>query len=266
MNLFFRESGRGEPVILLHGLFGCSDNWMSIARRIGETYRVISVDLRNHGNSPHYPTHTYHGMVSDIVALFEELSIEKAHIIGHSMGGKVAMAFTADYPEKTISLAVADIAPKNYQENRIETLEHQTILNSLLSIDLGKYGSRKAVELEISENIEDPFVVSFIMKNLKKESSGYGWKINVPVLKEYLSEIVGGTDYAFFDERLPIFHYPVLFIRGGLSGYIKEEDIPLIRKIYPDSRIETIEGATHYLHAEKPDEFISCYLNFLGTI
>jgi esterase len=266
MNLFYRESGRGETVVVLHGLYGCSDNWMSIAKRISEKYRVIAIDLRNHGASPHMTSHTYSDMVSDIADLFDNLKIEQAHIIGHSMGGKVAMAYAADYPERILSLCVADIAPKNYLENLDGTFQftiHSRILDTLLSIDLSKFDSRKEIEFEIAKTIRDPFVVSFIIKNLKRGSSGFEWKINIPVLKEYLPQIVGDIDYSFFEERLPIFNYPVLFIKGGLSKYIQDEDLPLIKRIYPDAQFEVIEGATHYLHAEKPDECLDFYLTFL---
>jgi len=266
MSLFYRETGRGEPVVLLHGLYGCSDNWMTIARTISEKYRVIAVDLRNHGSSPNTPSHTYSDLVTDLAWLFHELEIDAAHIMGHSMGGKVAMAFAADYPEKVKSLAVADIAPKNYLQLSKETTQlgmHENILNTLLYVDLNAFDTRKDVELEIGKTITDSFVVSFIMKNLKKGTAGFEWKINVPVLKEFLPEIIGGVDYTYFEDRLPIFNYPVLFIRGELSGYIKDDDLPLIKRIYPEAKFETIPGATHYLHAEKPGEFIGCYMNFL---
>lgn len=266
MGLFYRETGRGEPVVLLHGLYGCSDNWMTIARKISEQYRVIAVDLRNHGSSPNNPSHTYADMVTDLAWLFHELELDAAHIMGHSMGGKVAMAFAADYPEKVKSLAVADIAPKNYLLLSKESSQlgmHETILNTLLAVDLNAFDTRKNVELEISKTITDPFVVSFIMKNLKKGTAAFEWKINVPVLKEFLPEIIGGVDYSYFEDRLPIFSYLVIFIRGERSGYIKDDDLPLIKRMYPEAKFETIQGATHYLHAEKPGEFIDCYLNFL---
>jgi len=266
MNLFYRETGKEIPVIILHGLYGCSDNWMYIARNLSEKYRVIVVDCRNHGNSPHSNSHTYSEMVTDLAWLFSDLEIEKAHIVGHSMGGKLAMAFAADYPEKIISLTVVDIAPKNYLNSSngfSQNIRHETILDALVSFNLAGCDSRKAVEAEMSKTIYDLFVVSFIMKNLKKSHAGFEWKINAPVLKEFLPEIIGGIDYKYFEDRLPIINYPVLFIRGGLSVYIQDDDLQLIRRIYPEAKFVTIPGATHYLHSEKPDEFIGCYLDFL---
>jgi pimeloyl-ACP methyl ester carboxylesterase len=267
MNLFYREAGRGETVVILHGLYGCSDNWVSIARKMADRYRVISVDLRNHGSSPNAPTHTYSDMVTDVAWLFHELSIERAHIIGHSMGGKVAMAFAADYPEMVKSLAVADIAPKNYLLLPPATSQfenHTLILETLSELDLTKFETRKEIEYELREKITDPGVASFILKNLKRGSKGFEWKINVPVLKEYLPRIIGGIDYPYFNERLPITGFPVLFIKGESSTYILDEDLPLIRKVYPEVKFEIIKGATHFLHAEKPDEFLHYYLSFLN--
>jgi esterase len=132
MNLFYRETGKGIPVIILHGLYGCSDNWMYIARILSEKQRVIAVDCRNHGNSPHADTHTYPEMVTDLAWLFHDLKIEMAHLLGHSMGGKLAIAFAADYPEKIITLTVVDIAPKNYLDSpasEIQYAMHENILN-----------------------------------------------------------------------------------------------------------------------------------------
>jgi esterase len=266
MNLFYRETGRGEPVVLLHGLYGSSDNWMTIARKIAENYRVIAVDLRNHGNSSHAASNTYADMVADLAWLFHELELRTAHIMGHSMGGKVAMAFAADYPEKVKSLTVADIAPKDYlnlTKGVSQYQQHETILNALLSVDLLNLDSRKAVEAEISKTIDDPFVISFIMKNLRKGHAGFEWKINVEVLKKFLPEIIGGVDYDFFEERLPILTYPVLFIRGELSDYIQDEDLQRIKRIYPEAKFEINNGTTHYLHSERPDEFIECYIKFI---
>jgi esterase len=266
MSLFYRETGRGEPVILLHGLYGCSDNWMTIARKLSECYRVICVDLRNHGNSPHYSSHRYLDMASDLSDLLNDVAIDKAHLLGHSMGGKVAMAFASIYPKKVLSLAVADIAPKNYLNDGNDTsgvAMHKRLLNTLSSVDLTHFHQRKEVEDEMGKTIEDEFVISFIMKNLRRGTTGFEWKINVPVLKEYLTEILGGIDYSFFEDSIPILHYPVFFIKGGLSNYIKEEDLLLIRRIFPEAKFKVIEGTTHYLHVEKPDELIDNYLNFL---
>ena len=268
MNLFYRSEGKGIPIVILHGLYGSSDNWVSIARKLAENFRVISVDHRNHGSSPHSNEHTYDAMVTDLAWLMAELEIDKAHFLGHSMGGKVAIAFAADYPEKIISLAVADIAPVNYLETPASAIQydfHKRVLNTLFELDLKAISDRKAVENELEKTIPELLVRKFIMKNLHRKKDGdFEWKINVPVLRRQLDHIISGVDYRDFQDRIPITNYPVLFIRGGLSGYIPEEKIQIIKKMYPEAKVETMEDATHFLHAEKPEEFTKLYLNFLG--
>jgi pimeloyl-ACP methyl ester carboxylesterase len=269
MNLFYRDKGTGFPVVILHGLYGCSDNWMYISRILSEKYRVIAVDCRNHGNSPHSDTHSYPEMVTDLAWLFHELEIEKAHLLGHSMGGKTAIAFAADYPENISSLAVVDIAPKNYLKTTSSGVQfemNKRLMDVLINLDLTLFSNRNEIERAFERVVPEKFIRGFILKNLKRTGSGYEWKINVPVLKQNLIHLFSDVDIADYEDRLPMANYPVLFIRGGLSDYIQEEDYPIIRKMYPQAIISTIEGATHFLHAEKPDEFVEIYLNFLKTV
>jgi esterase len=268
MNLFYRSEGKGTPIIILHGLYGSSDNWVGIAHKLTEKFRVISVDHRNHGNSPKSTEHTYDDMVADLAWLLAELEIEKAHFLGHSMGGKVAIAFAADYPEKVLSLAVADIAPVNYLETPASAIQydfHKRVLNALFELDLNRITDRKEVESVLEKAIPEFLVRKFILKNLyRKKDGNFEWKINIKVLRQQLDHIISGIDYRNFQDRIPITTYPVLFIRGDLSGYIPDEKIELIKKMYPDAKIVTMKDATHFLHAEKPDEFAAIYSNFLG--
>lgn len=260
MNLFYRTVGEGTPLFILHGLYGSSDNWMQIARILSKNFKVISIDHRNHGSSPHDTEHTYESMVNDLAWLFHELEIEKAHVLGHSMGGKVAMAFAADYPEKVLSLTVADIAPKNYFETPASAVQnnfHKRILNTLSKINLTEYQSRKEVNKKLLQTIPEQLVRQFLLKNLHRVGKNFEWKINVPVLSANLNHIISGVDYKDYEDRIPITNYPVLFIKGSLSGYIQPEDELIIKKMYPEAKIETIEGATHFLHAEKPEEFVA---------
>lgn len=269
MNLFYRIHGNGTPLVILHGLYGSSDNWQQIARMMPENYQIISVDLRNHGASPHSPVHTYDEMVTDLAWLFHELEIEKAHLLGHSMGGKVAIAFAADYPEKILSLTVADITPKNYLVTPASAIQydfHKRILRVLSQIDLSKHFTRTDVEKELEQEIPEKLVRQFILKNLHRAKNQLEWKINVPVLKENLEHIISGVDADDFADRIPITLYPVLFIKGALSGYIQFEDEAIIRRMYPDALIETMADATHFLHAEKPAEFVQILSKFLKTI
>ncbi|MCF8362246.1 MAG: alpha/beta fold hydrolase [Prolixibacteraceae bacterium] len=267
MNLFYRIEGEGDPIVILHGLYGSSDNWMTIARKLSEKYKVITVDQRNHGASPHDSSHTYEDMVTDLAWLFHELELEHAHILGHSMGGKTAIAFAADYPEKTKSLIVADIAPTNYLKNPASSLQydfHKNILEALQNTELSDFKTRKEIDKHLAGSITQKFVRQFILKNLHRNKGKYEWKINVKALLENLNHIISGVDSDTFDDRIPIMKYPVLFIKGELSGYIDEEGEKSIKKMYPEAEIVTIEGASHLLHAEKPEEFIKIVTDFLG--
>ncbi|MCF8359945.1 MAG: alpha/beta fold hydrolase [Prolixibacteraceae bacterium] len=259
MKLFYRSLGKGEPVVIIHGLYGSSDNWMTIARKLSETHWVIAIDCRNHGQSPHAAEHTYGAMVDDLVELFDSLEIEKAHLLGHSMGGKLAMAFAADYPEKTLSLTVADIAPKDYVKDPASEIQldlHNRILETLSGMDMSEFSSRKEIEKALEPAITDRMIRMFILKNLKKGSDSFEWKVNAPVLLKALPHVLESVNIDEYRDRIPIKTYPVKFIKGSLSGYIKKEDEALIKEMYPDARIVEIEGASHFLHAEKPKEFV----------
>lgn len=265
MGLFYRETGMGKPFVILHGLYGSSDNWQPIAKLLSEQYRVITVDLRNHGASPHFNTNRYSDMVIDLAWLFHELEIEKAHLLGHSMGGKVAIAFAADYPEKISSLMVADIAPKNYLKTPASAIQyefHKRILETLSQLDLKIFHSRKEVEKVLEPSIPEMMARRFILKNLHRVHNNFEWKINVPVLKKELDHILSGVDVDDYSDRIPIDQYPVLFIKGELSGYIQPDDEPNIKKMYPEFKIETINNTTHLLHAERPKEFTEIVFRF----
>lgn len=266
MNLFYRTIGSGKPIFIIHGLYGASDNWMQIAKNLSPDYQIISIDLRNHGSSPHDISHNYDDLVSDLAWLFHELEIEKAHILGHSMGGKVAIAFAADYPERILSLSVADIAPRNYLETPASAIQydfHKRILNTLSDLKLSAYKSRKEVDQDLKKTIPEQMVRQFILKNLHRSKSAFEWKINVPVLKAHLDHIISGVDYKEYDDRIPILLYPVLFIKGELSGYIQNDDEKIIKIMYPEATIVTIKEASHFLHAEKPVEFTLILQQFL---
>lgn len=269
MNLFYRTVGEGEPVIIIHGLYGASDNWMQIARKMPNKYQFILVDLRNHGASPHSTEHTYEEMVTDIAWLFHELEIEKAHVMGHSMGGKVAIAFAADYPEKIKSLTVADIAPRNYLSNPASAIQydfHKHILQTLSTINLEDLKYRSDVDGLLKSHIPEVGIRQFILKNLQRKNDRFEWKINVSVLKQNLDHIISAVDWNEYSDRIPITQYPVLFLKGELSGYIRENDIKIILTMYSEAIIKTIEDATHFLHAEKPDKFVTIWSDFLEKV
>lgn len=264
MELFFRKEGSGPPLIIIHGLYGSSDNWLNIAKRIAPFYTLYMVDLRNHGRSPFSDIHSFNEMKSDIAEFFFRHSIKKATILGHSMGGKTAMWFAADYPERIEKLIVADIAPKDYMELKDDSqfYLHQNILLAMKAIDFKRIETREEIEDYLHERIEDDRICQFLLKNAErdKQSKLFKWRINVEVLYNYLDEIVSGVNFRWFEDRLPIISYPVVFIRGLNSKYITDKDIPLIQKIYPDARISDIPDAGHWLHAEQPERFAEAIL------
>jgi pimeloyl-ACP methyl ester carboxylesterase len=185
------------------------------------------------------------------------------------MGGKLAMAFSVVYPEKIVSLTVADIAPKNYLKSASSDTQyemHKLILDTLSELDLSKFTSRNEIQKEIGTKISDKLIIGFVLKNLKRIPLGFEWKINIDVLRINLDHILSGVDISDNYNIIPSTRYPVLFIRGGLSGYIQDADYAEIRRMYPNAEIIILEGTTHFLHTEKPDEFASIYLDFLKTV
>jgi pimeloyl-ACP methyl ester carboxylesterase len=264
MHLHYRQYGSGPKLVILHGLYGSSDNWITIARHLQEHFMVLLPDLRNHGASPHSQSHTYEEMVSDLCEFFEETDTSEAYLIGHSMGGKVAMRFAADYPEKVNRLMVVDIAPKNYLvagSTFKHIRQHEMILELLQSPDLYQFQSRKELDEFFSSRIKEESVRLFLLKNIHRNHSGvFEWKINAPVLRDSFRSIVSETDQAWFTERLPITAYPVTFVRGLNSEYVSDPDWKEIRKIYPEARLVDFPGAGHWLHAEQPSKLIETIL------
>ena len=249
MTLHTQEYGKGFPLIILHGLFGSSDNWHTLARRFGEYFRVYTVDLRNHGRSPHDPTHTYEAMSEDLFEFLKVHSIEMAFIVGHSMGGKTAMQFAFDHPALVPKLVVVDIGPKQYPP------QHDSIFKALFSVDLKNTGSRGDVEAALARTIKSPVTRQFLMKNLKRTDHGFAWKLNLDAIHRSYDrmnmEITGKP-----------FRNPALFLRSLTSGYVLEEDKPSIRALFPAARFADL-NVGHWIHAEAPDKFFQVVLDFL---
>ncbi len=266
MKLFFRKTGKGDPLIIIHGLYGSSDNWVSIAGMLAEHYTVFIPDQRNHGRSPHKNSHTYDDLKNDLATFMDDHHLEKATLLGHSMGGKTAMWFAADYPESVTRLIVADIAPKDYLSNH-QTSQyhlHRKILQALKELDLKTVKTRKAADQLLARKIEDPRLRQFLLKNVtrKKSTDPFSWKINAEVLYVSMKEIVSGVNKQWFNDRIPITAYPVTFIKGEKSPYILPDDETLIREIYPEARIIRIPEAGHWLHAEKPEWFVKAVMSY----
>ena len=269
MKLFYREEGKEnqQTIVIVHGLYGSSDNWLTVGKKLGRKHHVYMVDQRNHGRSPNADTHTYEDMADDLASFFEDHQIEKAVVIGHSMGGKTAILFTADYPEKTDKLIVADIAPRNYLElqEKGQYYLHQHILESLKEVRQHQFESREEIADFLSLKLDDESLVMFLLKNVyrNKETKKFDCRINVDVLYDYLDEVISGVNYRWLEDRMPILNYPVLFIKGEKSNYIQKEDEQKIREIYPDVKFEYIPNAGHWLHAEQPQLFMEALERFI---
>lgn len=252
MKLAYREAGEGKPLIILHGLFGSSDNWLSIAKELENEYKVYLVDQRNHGSSPHSDDFTYEAMAADLAGFMEEHNIEDPIVMGHSMGGKTAMQFALSYSDLLQKLIVVDIAPRYYKPH------HQAILEGLQSIDVENLKSRSEADKALAKHVQELGVRQFLLKNLgRNEQGGYEWKINLPVISEKIENVGQAI------EENTSFEKPVLFINGATSGYLKERDEEMINKLFPQARIQTIEGAGHWVHAEKPEEFVEVVRSFI---
>lgn len=257
MELFYHTYGNGDkPLIILHGLYGLSDNWTTIARRIAVNYKVYIPDQRNHGYSPHDSTFNYYAMVDDLMEFMEQHEIEKPVLIGHSMGGKVAMNFALDYPENVDKLIVVDMGVRSYDARSI----HWEIIRAMESVDFDKLHSRQEIDEHLAQYISAKPLRMFIMKNLRRYSKDrLGWKINIPVIKENLENIAAGL------RREKQFNQPTLFVKGGKSDYLTERDYKSIRQIFPNSIIREIPEATHWLHADSPEKFCEIVSEFLNN-
>lgn len=270
MELFFREEGKqGKDIVIIHGLYGSSDNWLTVGKKLGTGHHVYLVDQRNHGHSPWSDVHTYDAMKEDLAEFFEKHKLGKAVVIGHSMGGKTAMAFAADYPEHTEKLVVVDIVPKDYRllgENS-QYYQHQHILQTLTEVvqNSGEFKSREEISNFLGIKLDGKELVQFLLKSMyrDKETRQFKCRLNIEALSSSLDEIISGITERYFSDRIPLMKHPVLFIKGEKSEYIQEGDFGLIRKIYPESRLAIIPDAGHWLHAEQPARFMEILESFI---
>ena len=237
-------------MVILHGLFGYSDNWQTHAKKLAEYYQVILVDQRNHGHSDWSYEISYDLMAEDLKELFDELNLEEVILLGHSMGGKTAMKFAQNYPDYLEKLIVVDIGTKTYPSH------HEQILAGLHAIDLNVIHSRSEAEEAMAKYIESNGVRQFLLKNLYWAQKGkLAWRMNIPVLEQEMWAILQGLPS---NEVL----IPTLFIRGMMSDYILGEDIPDLENQFSDSHFVSVEKAGHWVHAEAPEEFIEAVLSF----
>lgn len=265
MELFFRKFGEGPPLIILHGLYGSSDNWVSVGRALSENFEVYLIDQRNHGRSPHSPQHNYHLLKEDLLEFMDHQSIEKAIIIGHSMGGKTAMFFAADYPERVNSLIVVDISPISYKNtDSTQLLTHSKIINSMYNVDFNNVKSRDDIDKTLAQSIPVKRVRQFLLKNVQRtKNNQFGWSLNIDAISNELENIMDGLNVNDFENGKEITGFPVLFIKGEKSDYILPQDREAIKKIFPFAEIESIPNAGHWLHAEQPKQFIKTIQDFI---
>ena len=255
MKLYFREIGETGPVlVILHGIFGSSDNWLTISKTIAALgYRILAVDQRNHGQSPRGDEQDYPSMAADLHEFLVEHNLENPILIGHSMGGKTVMQYAMTYPGTFAKLVVVDIAPKFYP------VHHADLVRGLKSIDLATINSRGDADAALSVYEPSLTVRQFLLKSLyRNEAGNFAWRLNLPVIERELHGVGGGLT------NPQIVPEPTLFIRGSESPYILDEDIPDIRQIFSNVQIETIQGASHWIQAEKPDEFVDVLLSFIS--
>ena len=241
--------------MVLHGLFGMLDNWHTFARELSNNNLVVSMDLRNHGRSGHADTFSYAEMAEDVLETMHSMGMYQASILGHSMGGKVAM-YLATQDSSTVSALISvDIAPKPYPPG------HHDVINALQSIDPRHCESRSEAMAAFMNQLNDLGVSRFLMKNLKRdEQGGFSWRMNLPVIVDNYSEVIQGLPEG------SVYDGPSLFVRGSKSGYIQNDDMEVILEHFPEAVVETINDAGHWIHAEQPGALLERVRHFLETV
>ena len=257
MQLHYHGLGQGESIIILHGLFGSSDNWLTIAKQLATAYKVYLPDQRNHGRSPWSEEFTYEAMSNDLMEFIREHGIQQPTLIGHSMGGKTAMRFAVRYPTSFRKLVIVDMAPKYYPPH------HREILEGLRAIDLTTLQTRQQADEQLARHLPEVAVRQFLLKNLYRtesspdEPSRFAWRLNLPVIAREIERVGEALSYSEPVQR------PALFLRGGRSRYVKDPDMNLIQQIFPQASLQTIADAGHWVHAEQPKEFVERVREFV---
>ena len=253
MDLAHKILGTGEPLVILHGLFGTLDNWQTIAKRLSGRRQVILVDLPNHGRSPHVDRVDYAMQAEALSDFLAGQWMHEVDVLGHSMGGKVAMRYALSYPDRVRKLIVVDMAPRAYERG------HDEIFAAMRSLPLDRDLSRAELDDLLAQRIPQAAVRLFLLKNLARErEGGYRWKLNLNVLHRDYAQVLAGTEGPAWDGE-------ALFIRGEKSDYLRDEDWPGVLRLFPGARLETIASAGHWVHAERPEELLSAVEGFLAA-
>lgn len=251
--LNYSTQGQGEDVILIHGLFGDLDNLKGLGQTLEEHYRVTRIDVPNHGQSPHWDHMDYPSLSQAVITLMDELGIEKAHLVGHSMGGKIVLATALGHPERVRSVVAADIAPVAYQPR------HQKVFDALTSLPLDGSVDRKAALSHVLGKGVDEGTAQFLLKSLRRADEGFYWRMNLSGLISAYDAIIG---WPFEDKH---FDGATLFIRGEDSDYVSADHRDAILSQFPKVQLKSIGGAGHWLHAQKPAIFNRLVKNFLDS-
>jgi pimeloyl-ACP methyl ester carboxylesterase len=231
-----------SPIMIIHGLYGSGRNWSVIAKRLSDKFYVITVDLRNHGDSPWFDTHNYHDMANDLVKVITSLNI-KPDIIGHSMGGKAAMVLALKHPNLVNKLLIADISPVKYEHDQSQ------FIKAMQKIDLSKVEKRSDATLALSKFVKNTLLQSFFTQSLDLKTKR--WKLNLNILLSEMNEILS------FPEIDSEFLGHTLFLKGAKSEYVSPNHRKIIKSLFIKARFATLKGAGHWLHSEKPREFES---------
>ena len=249
--LNYKKYGSGEPLIILHGLFGSHNNWANICAQLAQVYSVYALDLRNHGDSPHSAKFDLECMATDLNAFMNHMGIAKAIVMGHSMGGKVAMTFAQTHPEKVSKLIVVDIAPRSYGEGQ------RSLVDALVNLDLSTCSRQQDVHRALAPAIPDIEVRYFLLTNLVRDKHrNFTWKINLKTIAASLKKITSGISPTH------IFKKPTLFLKGELSDFITSADLTMIKRIFPLSDVKTVKGAGHWVHADETETFMKMVSEF----
>ena len=254
--LNYVEFGEGRPIIILHGLFGSARNWQGIAREISKSHRVITPDLRNHGQSSHFKQMSYLDMADDVINLIEYLKLEDIILMGHSMGGKVAMTSALLHPDRFTALINVDIAPVQYTHNFTK------LLTAMTQLPIDQIKSRNTAEKKLAESIKDKATIQLMVQNMERTENGFKWRINIESICSHIDQILG------FPEKLSQAQNrsPSLFIGGAESDYLRPIHNERIFQLFPAAEIKMIEDAGHWLHVEKPKEFIYEINSFIHCV
>jgi esterase len=253
IELYYQSYGTGFPLIVLHGLFGSSDNWQPVAKKLGAKFEVLTLDLRNHGRSPHSDEMSYAVMAGDVREFMAQRGFARAHVLGHSLGGKVAMEFALRHPALVAKLVVVDMAPKIYPPS------HVPLFEAMLALDLDSFRERGEIDKALAAKVPDTRTRMFLLKNVGRDEAGkFKWKLNLPAIYQNYPKLKEAIE----SDRT--FDGPVLFVKGGKSDHILPEDKARITRLFPSAQVEELASAGHWVHADDPEGLVSVLEAFLG--